>query len=53
MAEIYNINCNITLQMAFKALNDSVGPNGLISTLLIFRAYPQIVNLNALLLIII
>jgi hypothetical protein len=25
--------------MAFKAINDSIGPNGLIPTLLVFRAY--------------
>jgi len=27
--------------MAFKAINDSVGLDGLIPTLLVFRAYPQ------------
>jgi len=32
--------------MAFKAINDSVGPNGLIPTLLVFRAYPRIVESN-------
>jgi len=30
--------------MAFKAINNSVGPNGLIPTLLVFRAYPRIVE---------
>jgi hypothetical protein len=30
--------------MAFKATNDSAGPNGLIPTLLVFRAYPYIVE---------
>ena len=34
--------------MAFKALNDSAGPNGLIPTLLVFGAYLQLVNTNAL-----
>ena len=30
------------LQMAIKALNDTVGPDGLIPTLLVFRVYPRI-----------
>ena len=30
--------------MAFKALNDSVGPNGLVPTLLVFGAYPRITD---------
>jgi len=33
--------------MAFKAINDSAGPDGLIPTLLVFRAYPQIIESNA------
>ena len=33
--------------MAFKALNNSTGPNSLIPTLLVFRAYPQLINTNA------
>jgi len=32
--------------MAFKAINNSTGPNGLTSTLLVFRAYPYIVESN-------
>jgi hypothetical protein len=32
--------------MAFKAINDSIGPDGLIPTLLVFRAYPYIVKSN-------
>ena len=28
--------------MAVKAVNDSAGPNGLVPTLLVFRAYPRI-----------
>jgi hypothetical protein len=32
--------------MAFKVINDSAGPNGLIPTLLVFRAYPRIVESN-------
>jgi len=38
----------MALQMAFKAINDSVGPNGLIPTLLVFGAYLRIVESNAL-----
>jgi len=30
--------------MAFKVINDSVGPNGLIPTLLVFGAYPYMVE---------
>jgi hypothetical protein len=33
--------------MAFKAINDSTGPNGLIPTLLVFRAYLYIVESDA------
>ena len=32
--------------MAFKAINDFIGPNSLIPTLLIFRAYPYIIKSN-------
>jgi len=47
ITELPDINKDIALQMAFKAINDSVGPNGLIPTLLVFRAYPHIVEFNA------
>jgi hypothetical protein len=30
--------------MAFKALNNTVGPDGLVPTLLVFSAYPQMVE---------
>jgi len=30
------------LQMAVKVVNDTIGPNGLVPTLLVFGAYPQI-----------
>jgi hypothetical protein len=33
--------------MAFKAINNSIGPDGLIPTLLVFGAYPQIIESNA------
>ena len=32
--------------MAFKAINDFIGPNGLIPILLVFGAYPRIVKSN-------
>ena len=32
--------------MAFKVINNSIGPNGLIPTLLVFGAYPYIVKSN-------
>ena len=34
--------------MAFKAINDSIGLNGLIFILLVFGAYPRIVESNVL-----
>ena len=43
-AEIPEINKDIALQMAFKALNNFTGPNGLIPTLLVFGAYLQLIN---------
>jgi len=33
--------------MAFKAINDSVGSNSLIPTLLVFGAYPYMVESDA------
>jgi len=33
--------------MAFKAINDTAGLGGLVPTLLVFGAYPQIVKLDA------
>ena len=32
--------------MAFKAINDFIGPNGLILTLLVFRVYLYIIKSN-------
>ena len=42
-----DINKDMALQMAFKTINDFTGPNGLIPTLLIFGAYPCIVEFDA------
>ena len=33
--------------MAFKIINNFIGPNSLIPTLLVFRTYPRIVESNA------
>jgi hypothetical protein len=41
------------LQIAIKTINDIVGPNGLISTLLVFGTYPQIATTNTPFLIVI
>jgi hypothetical protein len=32
--------------MAIKAVNNTAGPNGLVPTLLVYRAYPRITNLD-------
>jgi hypothetical protein len=32
--------------MAIKAVNDTAGPDGLVPTLLVYGAYPQISNLD-------
>ena len=42
--ELLDIGKDMALQMAFKAINNSVGLNGLIPTLLVFRAYLCIVK---------
>jgi hypothetical protein len=34
--------------MAIKAVNNTIGPDGLIPILLVYRAYPRISNLNPL-----
>ena len=39
--------------MAFKAINNTAGPNGLVPILLVFGTYPQIVKLDILLLLVI
>jgi hypothetical protein len=45
-SKILGINKDIALQMAFKVINNSIGLDGLIPTLLVFRAYPQIIESN-------
>jgi hypothetical protein len=41
-------NTEMSLQIAIKTVNDSVGPDGIIPTLLVFGAYPRITNNSAL-----
>ena len=45
--EMAGISADLALQMAFKAMNDTVSPNGLVPTLLVFGAYPRMVELDA------
>ena len=45
--ELPDISKDMALQIAFKAINDSVGPNGLIPTLLVFGAYLYMVESDA------
>jgi hypothetical protein len=40
------IDKEMMLQMAVKAINDSAGPDGIIPTLLVFGAYPQLTKIN-------
>ena len=42
--EIPDIDKDMALQMAFKAINDTAGPDRLVPTLLVFGAYPQMVE---------
>jgi hypothetical protein len=44
VSEIPELNKDMALQMAFKAINDSAGPDGLVPMLLVFGAYPRIVK---------
>jgi len=39
-SKILGIDKDIALQIAFKVINDSIGLDGLIPTLLVFRVYP-------------
>ena len=41
------VNSDSILQMAVKAVNDTAGPNGLIPTLLVFGAYPRMIEESA------
>ena len=48
--ELPTVSKDATLQMAFKAVNDSSSLEGLVPTLLLFRAFPQITELDPLVL---
>jgi hypothetical protein len=45
--EIPELDKDIALQMAFKAINDSASPDGLVLTLLVFRAYSRMIESDA------
>jgi hypothetical protein len=47
VVELPGIDRDAALQMAFKALNDTMGPNRLVPTLLVFGAYPRMTELDA------
>ena len=42
IAKIPDISKDMALQMAFKAINDTAGPNGIVPTLLVYGAYLRI-----------
>ncbi len=42
------INKEMVLQMAVKAVNDSVGPDGIVPTLLVFGTYPRLTEMDPL-----
>ena len=45
--ELPDLDKDAALQMAFKAINDTAGPDGIVPTLLVFRAYPRLVESDA------
>lgn len=46
--KIPGIKFDLALQIFLKAINNLMGPNRLVSTLLVFNAYPRITGYNAL-----
>src|ERR1700733_12156643 len=46
-AEINGINKDTALQMAFKAINDSAGPAGIVPPLLVYGAFPLMTEYDA------
>jgi len=42
------IDKEMVLQMAIKAVNDSAGPDGIVLTLLVFGAYPRMTEMDPL-----
>jgi hypothetical protein len=47
VSEILELDKDMVLQMTFKAINDFAGPDGLVSTLLVFGAYLRMIELDA------
>jgi hypothetical protein len=47
VVELPGIDRDAALQMAFKAINNTVSPDGLVPTLLVFSAYLRMVELDA------
>ena len=45
--ETPGVDLEAAFQMAFKAINNSVGPNGLVPTLLVFGAHPRMIEMDA------
>src|SRR5450432_3776685 len=45
--ELPNLDKDMALQMSFKAINDTAGLEGLVPTLLVFGAYPRMVESDA------
>ena len=43
-----HIDKEMVLQMAVKAVNDSVGPDGIVPTLLVFGTYPRLTEMDPL-----
>jgi hypothetical protein len=46
--KILDISKDIALQIAFKAINDTIRPDSLILTLLVYSAYPRITKYDPL-----
>ena len=44
ITELLDISKDMALQMAFKVINNSIGPNSLTPTLLVFGAYLYIIE---------
>lgn len=47
ISKIPFISPDLALQTVFKAINNSVGPNRLVPTLLVFDAYPRMIEQDA------
>jgi hypothetical protein len=47
VSEIPELNKDMALQMAFKAINNSAGPDSLVLTLLVFEAYLRMIESDA------